>query len=121
MLMVRDSIAIHWTGNNSYHLTRRLVICVIRSEDYRFIYFSLFFAFVILHLSGHSEIGHFDDSVIGQKDIAGGQITVQNLLGDGKFLLNYCVSLSLRLSPFCWPRTPSLEQFGMTMKSSRSS
>jgi hypothetical protein len=36
-------------------------------------------------MPGHSEIGHFDDSVISQKDIAGGQIGVQNLLGDGKF------------------------------------
>jgi hypothetical protein len=39
-------------------------------------------------LPGHSEIGHFDDSVIGQKDIAGGQIAVQNLLGKVTFLIN---------------------------------
>jgi hypothetical protein len=39
-------------------------------------------------LSGHSKIGDFDDSVIGQKDIAGGQIAVQNLLKAGTFRLN---------------------------------
>jgi hypothetical protein len=36
-------------------------------------------------LPGHSEIGHFDDSVIGQKDIAGGQIAVQYLRGNRPF------------------------------------
>jgi hypothetical protein len=53
--------------------------------DCRLIYLSRFLVVVILHLPGHSEIGHFDDSVIGQKDIAGGQIAVQNLLGDRTF------------------------------------
>ena len=43
------------------------------------IYISFFLLVVIFHLSGHSEIGHFDDSMIGQKDIAGRQIAVQNL------------------------------------------
>ena len=42
---------------------------------------SSFFIFIILHLSGQSEIGHFDNSSLGQKDIAGRQIAVQNLLG----------------------------------------
>jgi hypothetical protein len=44
-------------------------------------YISLFLVLIILHLPGQSEIGHFDDSVIGQKDVAGGQIAVQYLLG----------------------------------------
>jgi hypothetical protein len=42
-------------------------------------------------LPGHPKIGDFDDSVIGQKNIAGGQIAVQYLRGDGKFVLHYCV------------------------------
>ena len=56
--------------------------------DFRLIYFSRFLVVVIFHLSGHSKIGDFDDSVIGQKDIAGGQIAVQNLLKAGTFRLN---------------------------------
>jgi hypothetical protein len=42
-------------------------------------------------LPGHSKIGDFDDSVVGQKDIAGGQIAVQYLRGDGEIKFNYCV------------------------------
>jgi hypothetical protein len=47
--------------------------------------------------------------VIGQKDIAGGQIAVQNLQGDGKFLLNFCtkkpiVSTTFLLAKNSMPR-----------------
>jgi hypothetical protein len=33
----------------------------------------------MVQFSRHSEIGHFDDSVIGQKDITGRQIAMKNL------------------------------------------
>jgi hypothetical protein len=73
-------MAIHLTGINSYMIYRyKYYYMSLIVDGYRLHYHSIFFVIVIIHLPWHSEIGHFDDSVIGQKDIAGGQIAVQNL------------------------------------------
>jgi hypothetical protein len=73
-------MAIHLTGNNSYIIKPDKKESIYRKNVLFLLpYFSLFLVIIVLHLSGHSEIGHFDNSVIGQKNIAGGQIAVQNL------------------------------------------
>jgi hypothetical protein len=59
-------MAIHLTGINSYNLTSELVIIKLTFDVYQLPYISVFLVIVILHFPGHSEIGHFDDSVIGQ-------------------------------------------------------
>ena len=66
-------MAIHLTGNNScYYLKEIISEIFINLVYYRIDYYIfILFVFIILHLSGQSEIGHFDNPALGQKDIAG--------------------------------------------------
>jgi hypothetical protein len=34
---------------------------------------------LVVHFLGHAEIGHFGHSVVGQQNISGGQITMEDL------------------------------------------
>ena len=88
---VRDSGAIHLMGIGACICSKIFTVKTLCSRKW-LNYLSLFLVITfVVHFARHSEIGHFDDSVIRQQNISGGQVAVKNLnkMGNSLWLSVY--------------------------------
>ena len=105
MRLVRDSGAIHFTGISDC-ISNIFVEGTIVSNTYKrkwLGYLSLFLVITfVVHFARHSEIGHFNDSIVRQQNISGGQVSVKNLKNMKTYVILVVPFLGNKMTlPFC--------------------